>query len=105
MTDGGGALEPADGSEQRNAHDIDPVLRAAQVAQKDEAPDGSSKGDQFRRSRHGRRSMFSLAVWTGPFRLQSRTEFWNVVIASAVLLGLTGALLLISLVRFRAWLG
>jgi len=59
-------LEPADGSEQRNAHDIDPVLRAAQVAQKDEAPDCSSKGDQFRWSRHGRRSMFSLAVWSAP---------------------------------------
>ena len=49
--------------------------------------------------------MFALAVWTSLFRLQSRTVFWNVVIASAVLLGLTGALLLISLVRFRAWLG
>jgi hypothetical protein len=48
--------------------------------------------------------MFPLAVSAGPFRLKSRTEFWNVVIASAVLLGLNGALLLISLVRFSAWL-
>jgi hypothetical protein len=48
--------------------------------------------------------MFALAVWTGLFRLQSRTVFWNVVIASAVLLGLSGALLLINLVGFSAWL-
>jgi hypothetical protein len=48
--------------------------------------------------------MFTLAVWTGLFRLQSRTVFWNVVIASAVLLGLSGALLLIRFVGFSAWL-
>jgi hypothetical protein len=51
-----------------------------------------------------RSGMFALAVWTGLFRLQSRTVFWNVVIASAVLLGLSGALLLINLVGFSAWL-
>jgi hypothetical protein len=48
--------------------------------------------------------MLALAVWTSLFRLQSRTVFWNVVIASAVLLGLSGALLLIRFVGFSAWL-
>ena len=47
--------------------------------------------------------MFALAVWN-LFRLQSRTVFWNVVIASAVLLGLSGALLLIRFVGFSAGL-
>jgi hypothetical protein len=45
-----------------------------------------------------------MRLSASPFRLKSRTEFWNVVIACAVLLGLNGALLLISLVRFSAWL-
>ena len=48
--------------------------------------------------------MLPGAVLTGPFRLKNRTQFWNVIIASAVLLGLNGALLLINLVRSRAWL-
>ena len=48
--------------------------------------------------------MFALAVWTDLFRLQSRIVFWNVVIASAVLLGFSGVLLLIRFVGFSAGL-
>jgi len=47
--------------------------------------------------------MFPLAVFFGPIRPKSRTEFWNVAIAGAVLLGLTGALLFICLVGVSAW--
>ena len=48
--------------------------------------------------------MLPLGVLTGLFRLKSRTEFWNVAIAGAVLLCLTGALLYIYFVGFSAWL-
>lgn len=65
---------------------------------------GNARSRLIRRVIAEEGGMLPLDVLPGLFRLKSRTEFWNVAIAGAVLLCLTGALLFICFVGFSAWL-